>query len=115
MQPDEGVAVKDEGSKSHADKPSKIAQQWGLVVQALPADEAKELRIKGGVKVVSVDGPAARAGLKAGDVIFALSNTDVGTVNEFEGLLSKADTKKPLSVMFRRGDWAQYTLIRPER
>ena len=71
--------------------------------------------IKGGVKVVSVDGPAARAGLKAGDVIFALSNTDVGTVNEFEGLLSKADTKKPLSVMFRRGDWAQYTLIRPER
>ena len=115
VQPDEGVAVKDEGSKSHADKPSKIAQQWGLVVQALPADEAKELRIKGGVKVVSVDGPAARAGLKAGDVIFALSNTDVGTVNEFEGLLSKADTKKPLSVMFRRGDWAQYTLIRPER
>ena len=115
VQPDEGVAVKDEGSKSHADKPSKIAQQWGLVVQALPADEAKELRIKGGVKVVSVDGPAARAGLKAGDVIFALSNTDVGTVNEFEGLLSKADTKKPLSVMFRRGDWVQYTLIRPER
>ncbi|OJU90728.1 MAG: serine peptidase [Burkholderiales bacterium 66-5] len=115
VQPDEGVAAKDEGGKSHADKPSKMAQQWGLVVQALPADEARELRIKGGVKVVSADGPAARAGLKAGDVIFALANTDVGSVNEFEGLLSKADTKKPLSVMFRRGDWAQYTLIRPER
>ncbi len=115
VQPDEKVAAKDDDSQSHADKPSKLAQRWGLVVHALPADEAKELRIKGGVKVVSSDGPAARAGLKAGDVIFALSNTDIGSVSEFEGLLAKADGKKPLSVMFRRGDWAQYTLIRPER
>ena len=115
VQPDEKVAAKDADSQSHADKPSKLAQRWGLVVHALPADEAKELRIKGGVKVVSADGPAARAGLKAGDVIFALSNTDIGSVSEFEGLLAKADGKKPLSVMFRRGDWAQYTLIRPER
>ncbi|ODS92719.1 MAG: serine peptidase [Comamonas sp. SCN 65-56] len=115
VQPNEKVAAKDDDSQSHADKPSKMAQRWGLVVHALPADEAKELRIKGGVKVVSSDGPAARAGLKAGDVIFALSNTDIGSVSEFEGLLAKADGKKPLSVMFRRGDWAQYTLIRPER
>lgn len=115
VQPNEKVAAKDDDSQSHADKPSKLAQRWGLVVHALPADEAKELRIKGGVKVVSSDGPAARAGLKAGDVIFALSNTDIGSVSEFEGLLAKADGKKPLSVMFRRGDWAQYTLIRPER
>ena len=27
----------------------------------------------------------------------------------------KADKNKPVSVLFRRGEWAQYALIRPSR
>jgi FAD/FMN-containing dehydrogenase len=31
-----------------------------------------------------------------------------------EAVLAKQDRNKPLSVLFRRGEWAQYTVIRPE-
>jgi serine protease Do len=34
---------------------------------------------------------------------------------EFESAVGKADKSKALSVLFRRGDWAQYALIRPAR
>jgi len=97
------------------DKASPQAQQWGLVVGELTSDQAKDLRVKGGVRVVSAEGVAARAGLKADDVIVAVGNSDVRSVKDFDAALAKADARKPLSVMFRRGDWAQYTLIRPEK
>ncbi len=45
----------------------------------------------------------------------AVSNTEVANVKEFEAALVKADKTKPVSVLFRRGDWAQYALIRPSR
>jgi len=94
---------------------SSSAQQWGLAVAEVTADQARELHIKGGVRVVSVSGAAARAGLRADDVVIALANTAVSNIKEFDAVLAKADRKKPLNVLFRRGDWAQYTLIQPER
>ena len=58
---------------------------------------------------------AARAGLREGDVILAIANTEVSGVKEFEAVLAKADKNKPINVLFRRGEWAQYALIRPGR
>jgi len=29
--------------------------------------------------------------------------------------MAKIDKSRPLSVLFRRGEWAQYTLIRPSK
>lgn len=111
---DEAGPKGDDGS-SRKGKPSDAARQWGLTVAELTADQARELHVKGGVRVVSVSGAAARAGLRADDVIIALANTSVANVKEFDAALAKADRKKALNVLFRRGDWAQYTLIQPER
>ena len=36
-------------------------------------------------------------------------------MKEFEAAIGKADKSKPVSVLFRRGEWAQYALIRPAR
>ncbi|MBX9834900.1 MAG: PDZ domain-containing protein, partial [Burkholderiaceae bacterium] len=58
---------------------------------------------------------AARAGLHEGDVILAIANTEVSSLKEFDAALAKADKNKPLNVLFRRGEWAQYALIRPAR
>ena len=91
------------------------AQQLGLVVSELSDAQKKELKIKGGVKVDSADGSAARAGLREGDVIMTIGNTEVTTVKEFEAVLAKADKSKAINVLFRRGEWAQYALIRPSR
>ena len=58
---------------------------------------------------------AARAGLREGDVILAIANTEVSGMKEFEAALTKADKSKAINVLYRRGDWAQYALIRPGR
>jgi serine protease Do len=39
----------------------------------------------------------------------------VGSVKELEAVLVKVDKTKPINVLFRRGEWAQYTVIRPNR
>lgn len=91
------------------------AQAIGLVVSELPDAQKKELKVKGGVKVDTAEGASARAGLREGDVILAISNVEVANVKEFDAALAKADKAKPINVLFRRGEWAQYALIRPSR
>ncbi|MES2401899.1 MAG: DegQ family serine endoprotease [Pseudomonadota bacterium] len=91
------------------------AQMLGLAVSELSDAQKKELKVKGGVKVDSADGAAARSGLREGDVILAVANTEITTVKEFEAALAKVDKSKPVNVLFRRGEWAQYALIRPAR
>ena len=91
------------------------AQALGLVVSDLPEAQKKELKIKGGVKVEGVEGIASRAGLREGDVIVAIANVEISTVKEFENALAKIDKTKAVNVLFRRGELAQYALIRPAR
>ena len=114
VEPDEKLAAKapDPNGKN---KPSTSAQQFGLVVEEITPAQAKELKIKGGVRVVSADDAAARAGLRADDVIVALANTEVRSIKDFDAALAKAEKGKPLNVLLRRGEWAQYALIRPTR
>jgi serine protease Do len=96
-------------------KASAAAQQIGLAVAELPDAQKKELKLNGGVVVVTASDAAARAGLREGDVILALANTEIGGVKDFESVLAKADKSKPINVLYRRGEWAQYALIRPSK
>ena len=48
-------------------------------------------------------------------MIVVLGNVEVANVKEFEAAVAKLDKNKAVSVMFRRGDWAQYTMIRPAK
>ena len=91
------------------------AQVLGLAVSEVTDAQKKELKIKGGVKIDTAEGAAARAGLREGDVIIAISNTEITNVKEFEAALAKMDKTKSANVLFRRGDLAQYVLIRPSR
>lgn len=91
------------------------AKALGLAVSELTEVQKKELKLKGGIKVDAVEGPAARAGLREGDVIVSIANTEVTSVKAFEVALAKIDKSKPVNVLFRRGEWAQYALIRPVR
>ena len=114
LEPETPVARK---SADPADKPqaSAAARQLGLAVAELTDAQKKELKIKGGVRIEMASEAAARAGLREGDVILAIANTEVGSVKEFDAVVAKADKTKPLNVLFRRGEWAQYALIRPGR
>ncbi len=91
------------------------ANALGLVVSELSEAQKKELKIKGGVKVDAVEGAAAKAGLRENDVIIQLANAEITSVKEFEAALAKAGKAKPVTVLVRRGEFAQYVVIRPTR
>ena len=85
----------------------------GLGVSEMSDSQKKELKVRGGVRVESADGPAARAGLREGDVILSVNNTEVTDVKQFQAVVQKADRNKPVSVLVRRGEWVNYLVIRP--
>ncbi|KQM68320.1 DegQ family serine endoprotease [Xylophilus sp. Leaf220] len=101
--------------KEEARPTSNAGKGLGLGVSELTPVQKKELKLKGGVRVDTATEGAARAGLKEGDVIVAVANIEVTGVKEFEAAVAKADKTKPVSVLVRRGEWAQYALIRPAR
>jgi serine protease Do len=96
-------------------KTSSAGQALGMSVSDLTEAQKKELKLKGGVRVDAVADAAARAGLREGDVLVAIANIEVNTVKDFEAAVAKLDKSKPISVQFRRGEWAQYAVIRPAR
>jgi serine protease Do len=107
--------AKKAADKEEKPKPSSVGQALGLAVSELTDAQKKELKIKGGVKVETAADAAARAGLREGDVIVAIANIEVANVKEFEVALAKIDKSKAINVLFRRGEWAQYAIIRPAR
>ena len=94
---------------------SNALQALGLSLTELTAADKKELNLKGGVRVASADGAAARAGLREGDVIVAIANSEIATVKDVEAALAKVEKARPINVLFRRGEWAQYAVIRAQR
>ena len=93
--------------------PPNAAQLLGLTVSDLTDALKKELNLKGGVRVEAVADPALKAGIREGDVVVQVANTEVADVKAFTQLLTRLDKNKPINVLLRRGEWAQYTVIRP--
>jgi serine protease Do len=85
----------------------------GLAVADLTEAQRKELKLRGGVRVESVDGAAARAGLREGDIVVTLDNVEVTDAKQFNAQVGKLDRSKPVSIMLRRGDSTTYVVIRP--
>jgi serine protease Do len=102
-------------AREEASKASSVAQVFGLTVSDLADAQRKELQLKGGVRVDAVKEGAARAGLREGDILLQVGNIEVASVKEFDAALAKLDKSKVLNVLFRRGEWTQYAVIRPAR
>jgi serine protease Do len=77
--------------------------------------QKRELKVKGGVRVEAVEGAAARAGLREGDVILSVDNTEVTDLRQFATLAAKVEKARAVSVLVRRGEWVNYLVIRPNR
>lgn len=105
--------AKAEADKEEAAPRMASAAALGLNVSDLSADQKRELRQNGGVLVSEAQGPAARAGLRAGDIILSVANVQIGSAKEFESVLSKLEKGRAVNVLVRRGEWAQYAVIRP--
>ena len=87
----------------------------GLHVSDLSAAQKRELHISSGVLVDVAQGAAAMAGVRTGDLILQLNNVPVTSAAQFSGLAAKLDPKKSVAVLVRRGDVAQYLVIKPRQ
>ena len=106
----DGKDGKDNGKEA---KPETNA--LGLLVSDINEARRRELKVDRGVLVDAVEGAAARAGLRQGDVIMAMQNTDVTSAKQFNELVAKLDKTKVAAVLVRRGESSQYITIRPDR
>jgi serine protease Do len=106
--------VKRTSERETKPQPSAVGS-LGVSVTDLTDAQRKELKVKGGVRVETVDGAAARAGVREGDVILSLDNTEVTSVKQFETLVGKVDKSKAVTALVRRGDSVNFIVIRPTR
>jgi serine protease Do len=105
--------------RASADVPGSAPQATktvlGVTVSDLSEAQRKELRVKGGVKVDAVEGAAARAGLREGDVILSIDNTEIADARQFASVAARVEKSRAVSVLVRRGEWVNYLVIRPAR
>ena len=100
-----------EGSKA----PPPVMSTLGLAVADLTDAQRRELKVKGGVRVETVEGAAARAGVREGDVILSLDNTEISSAKQFDSLAAKVDKSRAVTALVRRGDAVNFLIIRPAR
>ncbi|SIT38258.1 putative periplasmic serine endoprotease DegP-like [Paraburkholderia piptadeniae] len=110
MQPDK--TAKAEQKKPPTPKP-RASNALGVAVSDIPADQLKSLKLRNGVQVDAVDGPAARVGLQRGDLILRIGDTDITSAKQFEEVTSHLDSSKMVALLVRRGDNTQFVPIRP--
>jgi serine protease Do len=93
-----------------ADSSSGVGGKLGLVVRQVNAREAQRLGVQGGLVIEEVSGAAARAGLRQGDLIIAVSNQKVSTPEELRKQVEAAGKNVPL--LIQRGEIQQFVVVR---
>jgi serine protease Do len=108
--PDEKSAAKRQppAKKSAGEALSKL----GLAVTDLTADLKKELNVANGVLVENAEGVAARAGIRRGDVILAVNNQEVKSVDELNRLLTAGDRARTVALLVKRGEGSLYVPLK---
>lgn len=94
-------------------KPEQPINTLGLAVSDLNDAQKKELKLNNGVLVDAAEGAAAHAGLRAGDLILRLNNTDIKDAKQFNALVGKLEPKKTALLLVRRGESSQFVPVRP--
>ena len=89
------------------------ANSLGLSVGEIGESQKRELKLRSGVRVESAEGAAARAGLRAGDLILSVDNVEVNSVKQFQAQVAKLDKAKVISMVVRRADAVTIVLVKP--
>lgn len=85
----------------------------GLTVDDLSDAQKRDLRLKNGVQVVKAEGPSAKSGLREGDVVLTIENTEIRDAKQFAAIVAKLDKKQRVTLLVRRGDWVNYVIVQP--
>ena len=93
-------------------KPGNVVARLGLTLSELNSEQRKELVLSGGLLVEDAQGAAAKAGIRRGDVLLAINNQDVKSVDQLNQLLGQFEKARSVALLIRRGDGALYVPLR---
>ena len=98
-----------------AKPPASASATLGLQVAEISDEQKRELKLRSGVRVDAATGAAARAGLREGDLILSVDNTEVASVKQLQALLTKLEKAKVINLVVRRDDVVSFVLLKPAR
>jgi serine protease Do len=93
-------------------KPGNVVARLGMTLSELTAEQRKELGVGAGLLVEDAQGQAAKAGIRRGDILLALNNQDVKSVDQLNQLLSQFEKARSVALLIRRGDNSLYIPLR---
>jgi serine protease Do len=93
-------------------KPAAVPSQYGLALSDLTESQRSELKVSSGVLVENVQGAGQRAGVRRGDVILAINNQDVKSVEQFNQMMGQFDKGSIVALLVRRGANSLYIPMR---
>lgn len=83
-------------------KDSAAQGKLGLALRPLQPDEQQQAGVESGLLVQQASGPAAQAGVQAGDVLVSINGTPVRNIEQVRSMVAKSG--KSVALLILRGD-----------
>lgn len=98
---------------ANAKMPAKTdANRLGLILRELTPQQKKNLNGRNGLLVVESRAPAAQAGIRRGDVILGLNNTEVQSLEQFNQQLAGIPSGKTVALLVLRSNNTLYVPVK---
>ncbi len=114
MQTEERTAQRQQRRGPGGKPPAEAVSRFGMTLSEPTAEQRNQLKIPGGVLVEDAQGAAVRAGIRRGDIILAVNNQDVKSLEQFGQLMGKFEKSQIVALLVRRGPNALYIPFRIE-
>jgi len=106
--PGDGRVVR---SSKHDSSSVQIAR-LGIGVVELTEEQKKQLQIEGGLLIDEAKGVNVRSELQRGDIILALGNTPIVSIEQLNGVLKAIPKGRNVALLVRRAETASYIAIK---
>jgi len=104
-------ADKDEAAPAK-NQPKPEVNRIGLLLKDLTPQQKRKLNGKNGLLVLDAQGVAAQAGLRRGDIVLGVNNTEAQSVDQFNKLLAATPGGKTVALLVLRGESTLYVPVK---
>ncbi|QBQ53181.1 DegQ family serine endoprotease [Nitrosococcus wardiae] len=88
-------------------------KRLAIEVAELSEEERAQLDLTSGVQITNVEeGPASEAGLRRGDIILSINNTEVKDITQFKELVGELPAGKSVPLLLQRGQTTSFVAIK---